>query len=104
MSEISLREYFAGKAMQAIIIKEGVPSDYHWDYGTKDGKPDLAKKSFDIADAMIKQLKQKLNKLLCYIFGHQINVYSLELSREKECLRCDKKINVPFLVTPYDHD
>lgn len=44
----------------------------------------------------------KINKILCYLFGHQINVYSLELRKEKECLRCGKKIDVPFLLTPND--
>lgn len=50
----SLRDKFASEAMNAIIIKNGVPSDYHWGNNRKDGKPDLAKKSYEIADAMMK--------------------------------------------------
>ena len=39
--------------MQA-IIGHYIPDDYHWGNSTKDGKPDLAKKAYGMADAMIK--------------------------------------------------
>ena len=52
---MTLRDYFAAKAMQAIISKNGSPSEYHWANGTKDKKPELAQKSYGIADAMLKE-------------------------------------------------
>ena len=52
---MTLRDYFAAKAMAAIINKQGVPDDYHWGNGQSDKKPALAEKAYGIADAMIKK-------------------------------------------------
>ena len=52
---MTLRDYFANSAMQSMISKYGKPSEYHWQNNTKDGKPQLAKECYDIADAMLKQ-------------------------------------------------
>lgn len=52
--EITKRDYFAGLAMQAMIMKNGAPSDYHWGNGYSDKKPEMAEKAYGIADAMIK--------------------------------------------------
>ena len=54
-TEITLRDYFAAKAMAAIITKQGVPDDYHWGNGVSDKKPALAEKAYGIADAMVKK-------------------------------------------------
>jgi hypothetical protein len=53
--EIKLRDYFAAKAMQAMITKDGMPDDYHWGNGVSDKKPALVEKCYAIADAMIKK-------------------------------------------------
>tara|TARA_R100000935_G_scaffold54963_1_gene84426 strand:+ start:178 stop:360 length:183 start_codon:yes stop_codon:yes gene_type:complete len=53
--EITLRDYFAAKAMQAIITKQGAAADYHWGNGQSDKKPALAEKCYGMADAMIKK-------------------------------------------------
>jgi hypothetical protein len=50
----SLRDRFAAEAMQSMIIKGGIPSDYHWGNGQSDKKPELAKRAYGMADAMIK--------------------------------------------------
>ena len=55
----SLRDRFAAEAMQSIIIKGGIPSDYHWGNGQKDKKPELAERAYAMADAMIKARSNK---------------------------------------------
>ena len=59
MEEITVRDYFAGQAMQAILTKNGIPSDYHWGNGSSDKKPEMAERAYGIADAMIKVRDKK---------------------------------------------
>lgn len=40
-------------------------------------------------------------RIWCKIVGHKINQFLVETSREKDCIRCGKKITVWWIVT-YD--
>jgi len=33
-----------------------------------------------------------LKKIKCWLFGHRINRFMIEYDKEKDCLRCGKKI------------
>lgn len=52
---MSLRDYFAAKAMQGMITKYGKPDDYNWQYGIEDTHDVLSRKCYKIADTMLKQ-------------------------------------------------
>ena len=52
---MDLRDYFANGVLHSLIMKSGDDFDYHWGNGKADKKPDLAKKAYGMADAMMKQ-------------------------------------------------
>ena len=48
IKNLTLRDYFAAKAMQGMCA-------YHGTYGMNNGRGDVAKRAYEVADAMLKQ-------------------------------------------------
>ncbi len=44
-----------------------------------------------------------MKKLKCWLFGHRINVFLIERTRQKKCTRCGKKIIVWHIDTLDDY-
>ena len=44
-----------------------------------------------------------MKKLMCWLFGHKINSYLIEHSKEKVCVRCGKKLWVWSIYTVDDY-
>ncbi len=44
-------------------------------------------------------MKRLFKKLSCWLFGHRINIFLIEYSKEKECMRCGKIVTVWWIPT-----
>ena len=63
MTDIEKNKYLdkvAIAVMQSIIIKQGLPTSYHWGNNQKDTHPEFCEKVYKIAEAMLKyKMKNK---------------------------------------------
>jgi DNA-directed RNA polymerase alpha subunit len=94
---MSLRDYFAAKAMQTILANQYEDGIYVGD-SDNDSEFMCARSAYIMADAMLEERSNK-NKLLSYSVGH------LELDvRTLNCLRAENIQTIGQLCNQHTHD